>query len=160
MRTVWIALAVLTVVAVAVGAWFYVGDEYAFQDVNDGDVAGLTYAGPTGDGWALGSVDRPPEELAGWIRGWERDTSGESATTDVIVTIELTDGRAIRVDVGGTRGYATWIAADGTTGQSVAVHLNDAFVRYVEGVGDGLTAAPAIPSEPSPSPTGIVPSPT
>jgi hypothetical protein len=159
-RTVWIALAALTVVAVAVGAWFYVRDEYVFQDVGDGDVAGLTYEGPTGDGWARGSVDDPPAELAGWIRGWERDTSGESVSTDITVTIVLSDGRAIRVDAGGTRGYATWIAADGTTGQSLAVHLNDAFVRYVEGVGDGLTAAPAIPDDASPSPPGVVPSPT
>ena len=54
MRIVWIVLAVLTVAAVVVGAWFYVRDEYAFQEVGDDDVTGLTYEGPTGDGWVYG----------------------------------------------------------------------------------------------------------
>lgn len=151
MRIVWIVLAVLTVAAVVVGAWFYVRDEYAFQEVGDDDVTGLTYEGPTGDGWVYGSIHETPADLPRWIRGWERDTSSESVTTDVTVTIALADGRAIRVDIGGKRGYATWISAGGAAGKSVAVYLNDGFVRYIEGLGDGLTASSPTPAA-SPSP--------
>lgn len=169
MKIVWIVLAALTVVAVGVAAWFYVRDEYAFQDVGSGDVVALTIDIQGDSGRVFGYIDDPPSDFPSWMRGWERDTSGESAETDTVVTVILDDGRRVRLDVGGQRGYATWIGVDGTTGETVAVHFNDSFVWYLAGVRAGLSEwgrvvpgseqssspspSPSSPTEDSPSPT-------
>jgi hypothetical protein len=157
MKVVWIVLAVLTVVGVAVGAWFFVRDEYPFQGVGDDDVVALIYEQQGDDGPVVGYVDDPPDELGGWIRGWERDTSGEAAATSVLVTVLLRDGRALRLDVGGDatqRGYAAWVATDGRPGESLAVHFNDAFIWYLGGLRDGLLENPGpLPGQESPSST-------
>ena len=156
MKVVVAILAVLTVVAVGIGIWFFVRDEYPFQ-VGDGDVAAVTYEYRDQNVWVSGTVTDPPDDLAGWISGWERDASGESPSTDSTVTIILRDGRRLRLNVGGKRGYGSWVGADGRSGPSLGVHFNDAFVWYVRGLGDGFgggsAAVPGEPPPPAPSPS-------
>jgi len=149
-RIVWTGLVVLTVVAVGVGAWFFVRDEYPFQEVGEGDVLALIYESPREGGDVLGYVADPPAELPVWISRWERDADGGSVPTEVTITVMLSDGRRLVLDVGGSRGYATWIDADGKAGDSFAVHFNEAFVWYVRGLSTGFKEGPAIVDTPAP----------
>jgi hypothetical protein len=149
-RVVWVVLVVLTVAAVGVGAWFFVRDEYPFQEVGDGDVLALVYARSEASGRVFGYVDDPPADLAVWISRWERDADGEAVSTEDTVTVMLRDGRRLRLEVGGSRGYASWIGSDGKAGDSFGVHFNEAFVWYVRGLRAGVEAGPAVETTPTP----------
>jgi hypothetical protein len=150
-------LLVVTIVAVGVGAWFFVRDEYPFQV--ESDIAFLAFEGHGDGGWRYGYVDDPPPELGEWLSSMERDASGDTVTPEEQLTVVLADGRRLHLIVGGDRGIAHWIAADGTTGPSVPVHIDQRLMWYVRGLAMGLGAgtspAPAeSPGSPgSPGPT-------
>ena len=98
----------------------------------------------------------------------EKDSSDETVRVTTVLTVVETDGRLLRLFLGGSRGYGRSVEPDGTESAPVGVQLNQAFVWYVRGVGDALAAdqqaepqpAPgAGPSSPAPSPTTTSPSP-
>jgi hypothetical protein len=149
-RIVWVVLVVLTVIVVGVGVWFFVRDEYPFQQVGDDDVVGLTYDRGGPGSRVIGYVGHPPRDLPGWVRSWERNSGGDETSVEAVVTVLLRDGRRLRLEVGGARGYACWIGADGRAGESFGGPFNEAFIWYIRGLGVGLDARP--PVEPSPTP--------
>jgi hypothetical protein len=174
-RALFWAGVVLTIALVAFGIWYYVHDDYPFQISSD-QIAGLSYHSvPTGSsvsGSASGSVSGyisdPPVELADWVSSMEKDSSDETVPVTIVVTVVQTDGRLLRLFLGGSRGYGRWVEPDGTESTPVGVQLNQAFVWYVQGVGDALAAsqqaepqpAPsASPASPTPSPITVSPSP-
>jgi len=165
----------LTIALVAFGIWYYVHDDYPFQLTSD-QIAGLSYHSvPTSSsvsGSASGSVSgyisNPPVELAGWVSSMEKDSSDETVVVTTVVTVVQTDGRLLRLFLGGSRGYGRWVEPDGSQSAPVGVQLNQAFVWYVRGVGDALAAsrqaepqAPpsASPISPTHSPATVSPSP-
>jgi hypothetical protein len=148
-----------TIVAVTVGVWYYVRDDYPFQ-VNSTEIVGLAYRTTARDGTVTGYVTRPPAELADWISAMEQDSAQQTAPLTSVVTVVLAGGRGLRlnVDLGSQLGNAWWLSPDGTTTAPIGIHLSQAFVWYLRGVAAGL-AAPGRQLEASPSPAAS-PSPT
>ena len=159
----------LTIALVAFGIWYYVHDDYPFQLTSD-QIAGLSYHSvPTSSsvsGSASGSVSgyisNPPVELAGWVSSMEKDSSDETVVVTTVVTVVQTDGRLLRLFLGGSRGYGRWVEPAGSQSAPVGVQLNQAFVWYVQGVGDALAASRQTEPQPTPgaSPTSPTQSPT
>ena len=162
----------LTIALVAFGIWYYVHDDYPFQLTSD-QIAGLSYHSvPTSSvsGLASGSasssvsgyISDPPAELADWVSSIEKDSSDETVVVTTVVTVVQTDGRLLRLFLGGSRGYGRWVEPDGSESTPVGVQLNQAFVWYVQGVGDALAASRQTEPQPTPgaSPTSPTQSPT
>jgi hypothetical protein len=148
---VWLLVA-LTVVAVAVGIWFFVRDEYPFN-LGPDDVVALTYESHGENGPLFGYVEDPPADLAGWVSLMERDTSGEAVPVEATVTIMVADGRRLRLEVSGGRATARWVGIDGRPGTPVTVHLDDRLVWYLKGLRVGLeSASPPVQRRVEPSP--------
>ncbi len=157
----------MTIALVAFGVWYYVHDDYPFQLTSD-HIAGLSYHSLPASGSVSTYISDPPAELAGWISSMEKDSSDETVRVTTVVTVVETDGRLLRLFLGGSRGYGRSVEPDGTESAPVGVQLNQAFIWYVRGVGDALAAnrqaeprpAPSAgPSSPTPSPIGGSPSP-
>jgi hypothetical protein len=164
----------LTIALVAFGIWYYVHDDYPFQLTSD-QIAGLSYhsvpassVSGSASGSVSGYISDPPAELADWVSSMEKDSSDETVVVTTVVTVVQTDGRLLRLFLGGSRGYGRWVEPDGSQSAPVGVQLNQAFVWYVRGVGDALAAsrqaepqAPpsASPISPTHSPATVSPSP-
>jgi hypothetical protein len=163
----------LTIALVAFGIWYYVHDDYPFQLTSD-QIAGLSYhsvptsssvsgsASGSDSGSVSGYISDPPVELAGWVSSMEKDSSDETVAVTTVVTVVQTDGRLLRLFLGGSRGYGRWVEPDGSESTPVGVQLNQAFVWYVQGVGDALAASRQAEPQvtPSASPASSTPSPT
>jgi hypothetical protein len=148
----------LTIALVAFGIWYYVHDDYPFQLTSD-QIAGLSYHSmPTdGSGSVSGYISDPPGELAGWVSSMEKDSSDETVVVTTVVTVVQTDGRLLRFFLGGSRGYGRWVEPDGSESTPVGVQLNQAFVWYVQGVGDALAARRQAEPQVTPSASPISP---
>ena len=81
----------------------------------------------------------------------EKDSSDETVTVTTVVTVVLTDGRQLRLYLGGSRGFGRWVEPGGAESTPVGVQLNQPFVWYLQGVGDALAASRQV--EPQPAPT-------
>ena len=111
------------------GIWFYVRDNYPFQ-IDAGEITGLVYHSVASGGPVSGYVGSPPGELADWISGMEKTSVAESSPASTVVTIVRSDGPSLRIAIDGSRGYASWVSADGSATPAVGLHLNAA-VRLV-----------------------------
>lgn len=152
----WVGVA-LTIALVAVGIWFYVRDDYPFQ-IDAGEITGLVYHSVASGTPVSGYVGSPPDELAEWVSGMEKTSVAESSPATTVVTIVRSDGPSLRIAIEGSRGYASWVSADGTATPAVALHLNPLFVWYVRGVGDVLATTPhGVTPRTAPSATGVSP---
>ncbi len=153
----WIGVA-LTIALVGVGIWYYVRDDYPFQ-LSSTEITGLSYRSVGAAGAVSGYIVRPPPELADWISSMEKDSSDQSVPVTTVVTIVRSDGPALRLAIGGNRGFASWLQPSGSTATApVGVQLGPAFVWYLRGVGDALAAShhtvtPRQPPTAAPSPT-------
>jgi hypothetical protein len=147
---VWVPLLIATVVLVSVGIWYFLRDEYPFQ-ISQGDIVQVDYETFGSFGSAAGVVPTPPN-LAAWIGGMELNTSGERTDTNAVMVVVLRDGRSLRLDLGATTAYGTWVTG-GQDGDSVGVDIPKPFRSYLSGLAAGLRAAPRTftPSS-SPSP--------
>jgi hypothetical protein len=148
-----------TIVGVTLGVWYYVHDDYPFQ-VSSAEIVGLAYRSSAGDGAVAGYVARPPVELADWISAMEQDSSEETAPLTTLLTVVLSGGRMLRlnVDLDSRHGNGWWLSSDGTPSPAIGVHLSQAFVWYLRGVGAGLAATgPQLEASPTPAAS---PSPT
>ena len=124
----WVGVA-LTIALVAVGIWFYVRDDYPFQ-IDAGEITGLVYHSVASGTPVSGYVGSPPDELAEWVSGMEKTSVAESSPATTVVTIVRSDGPSLRIAIEGSRGYASWVSADGTATPAVGLHLNP-LVRLV-----------------------------
>jgi hypothetical protein len=147
----------LTIGLVAFGIWYYVRDDYPFQ-IDTGEITGLVYNSSASGSPVSGYVGRPPGELAEWISGMEKTSVAESSPTTTVVTIMRSDGPSLRIAIDGSRGYASWVGADGSATPAVGLHLNSPFVWYVRGIGDALaTTRHGVTPREAPSATGSSP---
>jgi hypothetical protein len=147
----------LTVGLVAFGIWYFVRDDYPFQ-LTSGQILGLSYHSVAAGTTVSGYVSNPPAELADWISSMEKDSSDEPVPVTTVVTVDQVGGSSLLIYLGGSRGYGRWVEPDGTESAPIGVQLNQAFVWYVRGVGDGLSASQGVP-EPAPGPASLTPSP-
>jgi len=133
---------VVTVAAVAVGIWYYVRDDYPFQ-LTSNEITGLTVNAVL-DGRAVsGSIAHPPQDLAQWISSMEKSASDETGPpADTVVTVERSNGPALRLSIDDTYAAASWIGADGSATPPVRLQVNQAFLWYLRGVIDGLANTP------------------
>ena len=129
----------LTLALVAFGIWYYVRDDYPFQ-LTSSEITGLSYRSDSAHGAVSGYIARPPSELADWISSMEKDSSDQPVAVTTVVTITRSDGPALRLSIGGNRGFGSWIGANGTASPPVGVQIGQAFVWYLRGVGDALGA--------------------
>ena len=154
--TFWGAV-MLTIVLVGVGIWFYVRDDYPFQ-IGSSEITGMVYHSVASGRPVAGYVGNPPAELATWISGMEETSTPESSPATTVVTIVRSDGPSLRIAMDGSRGYASWVSADGTATPAVGLHLNESFVWYVRGVGDAFaTTRHGVTPRTAPSATGASP---
>jgi hypothetical protein len=147
----------LTIALVAFGIWYYVRDDYPFQ-MASGEITGLTYRSVSSGVTVSGYIGRPPDELADWISATEKISTAESAPATTVVTIVRSDGPSLRIEVDGTRGYASWVNPDGSATTPVGLRLTNDFLWYLRGVGDALaTTRHGVTPRQAPSATGASP---
>ncbi len=147
---VWVPLLIATVVLVGVGIWYFLRDEYPFQ-ISEADIVQVDYETFGSFGSAAGVIPTPPN-LAAWIGGMELDTSGERTVTNAVMVVVLRDGRSLRLDLGATSAYGTWITG-GREGDRVGVAIPKPFRSYLSGLAAGLRASSRTLTPPSlPSP--------
>ena len=128
---------VATIVAVAVGIWYYVRDDYPLQ-LTSTEITGLAVRAVTAGGPVSGYIAHPPAELAQWVSSMEKVSSDAAEPVTTTVTIERSDGPALRLAIGGSQGAASWIEADGRATPPVNVQVSQAFLWYLHGVSDAL----------------------
>jgi hypothetical protein len=88
----------------------------------------------------------------------EKTSGAESPPATTVVTIMRSGGPSLRIAIDGSRGYASWVSADGSTTPAVGLHLNSLFVWYVRGIGDALaTTRHGVTPREAPSATGASP---
>jgi hypothetical protein len=166
----WVGVA-LTIALVAFGIWYYVREDYPFQLSSD-QIAGLSYHSMPSAGSGMvsvsGYISHPPADLAEWVSSMERDSSEQTVPVTTVVTVVLADGRRLRLFLGGSRGFGSWVEPGGSQSTPVGVQLNQPFVWYLQGVGDALAAGrsteprpvpSAIPESATPTPVSASPSP-
>jgi len=145
-----------TIALVAFGIWYYVHDDYPFQ-LTSSEITGLSYRSVTAHGAVSGYIARPPSELADWISSMEKDSSDQPVGVTTVVTVMRSDGPALRLAIGGSRGVGSWIGASGVASTPIGVQLGQALVWYLRGVGDALGAGRrgvmprAMPLNPAPT---------
>ena len=155
----------LTIALVAFGIWYYVRDDYPFQ-LSPDQIAGLSYHSVAAPGSGAvsvsGYISEPPADLADWVSSMEKDSSDETVTVTTVATVVLTDGRQLRLYLGGSRGFGRWVEPGGAQSTPVGVQLNQPFVWYLQGVGDALAASPSFEPQPAPTttPASTTPTPT
>ena len=147
-------------IALVAGIWYYVRDDYPFQLSSD-QIAGLSYhpcRPPVRARSRSRVTSRPPADLADWISSMEKDSSDETVSVTTVATVVLTDGRQLRLYLGGSRGRALGRAQRGQS-TPVGVQFNQPFVWYLQGVGDALAASPSVEPQPAPTTTSASPTP-
>ena len=158
----WVGVA-LTIALVAFGIWYYVHDDYPFQLSSD-QIAGLSYhsmaSAPSDRASVTGYISNPPADFASWVSSMEKDSSDETVPVTTVVTVVLTDGRQLRLYLGGSRGLGQWVEPGGTESTPVGVQLNEPFVWYLQGVGDALAASRQVEPQPTPSALPLSPTPS
>jgi hypothetical protein len=158
----WVGVA-LTIALVAFGIWYYVRDDYPFQLSSD-QIAGLSYHSVPSAGSGMvsvsGYISHPPADLAEWVSSMEKDSSDETVPVTTVVTVVLTDGRQLRLFLGGSRGFGGWVEPGGSHSAPVGVQLNQPFVWYLQGVGDALAASRQVEPQPTPSALPLSPTPS
>jgi len=130
---------VATIAAVGAGIWYYVRDDYPLQ-LTPTEITGLVVRAATSDGVVSGYIAHPPAELAQWVSSMEKDSSDVAgAPATITVTIERSDGPALRLSIGGQLAAASWIGPGGSATAPIGVQVNQAFRWYLHGVTDALT---------------------
>jgi len=131
---------VATIAAVAFGIWYYVRDDYPLQ-LTSTEITGLVVRAVTADGVVTGYIAHPPAELAQWVSSMEKDSSGADASqATTTVTIERSDGPALRLAIGGQLATASWIGPGGSASAPIGVQVSQAFRWYLHGVTDALVS--------------------
>jgi hypothetical protein len=150
---------VATIAAVAFGIWYYVRDDYPLQ-LTSTEITGLAVRAVTADGPVSGYIAHPPAELAQWVSSMEKVSSDVAEPVTTTVTIERSDGPALRLAIDGPQAAASWVDADGSATPPVSVQVNQAFLWYLHGVRDALasTSGGMVPRQ-APAGAGASPSP-
>ena len=154
---VWAGVAA-TIAAVGVGIWYYVRDDYPLQ-LTSTEITGLVVRAATSDGVVSGYIAHPPAELAQWVSSMEKDSSEATEPATTTVTIERSDGPALRLSIGGQQASASWIGPGGSATAPIGVQISQAFQWYLHGVTDALSNGGRMVPRRTPAGAGASPSP-
>jgi hypothetical protein len=135
-RVTFIALVILTVVAVVVGVWYFRRDEYPFQFTRDQvvSVRAESLASP----FVAGALAGPAPELAAWISSMERDTSDVPPDPFMRLVVELSGGRQLRLDVGPDVSLGSWTGGPQAGQPPIRLHTESDLYWYLRGARDAL----------------------
>jgi hypothetical protein len=135
-RAVFIALVVVSAIAIVVGVWTFRRDEYPFQFTQAEVVAARVESlqGPV----LVGTLANPAPELAQWIGSMERDLSDVPPDPVVRLVVELSDGRQMQLDVGWDVSLGSWTAGPQTDQPTAHLDTETDLYWYLRGVCDGM----------------------
>jgi hypothetical protein len=131
-----IALVVLSAIAVVVGVWYFRRDEYPFQ-FTQGQVVSArveSLESPV----VVGTLASPAPELAAWIGSMERDTSDVPPDTVTRLVVDLNGGRQLQLDVGPDVSLGSWVAGPQAGQPPIRLDTETDLYWYLRGVIDAM----------------------
>ena len=135
-RAAFIALVVLSVIAVVVGVWFFRREEYPFQFTQD-QVVSARVESLESPG-VVGTLASPTPELAAWVGSMERDTSDVRFTPVTRLIVDLKGGRQLQLDVGPDVSQGRWVAGPQAGQPPIRLDTETDLYWYLRGVVDAV----------------------